>query len=378
MQIVRMNREKRHIYADNAATSPLSPKAYEAMVPYLVDEYGNASQPYVFSRKPKKALQEARAIIADCIGAFPEEIFFTSCGTESNNWVIQGAFRQGMHVVTSAIEHHSILRPCTLGDTTIIPVNNDGAVLLDYYSKAFVKDKHGLVSFMFANNEIGTIEPIGEFADVAHHNGWLFHTDAVQAVGHTAINVHEIGVDMLSSSAHKFNGPKGIGFLYKRRGLEWPSLLMGGSQEFGNRAGTENVSSIVGMATALQENIDSLQKNITHLQHLEDLLIKGLNDNKFSFCRNGSANHIAGNISLSFPAADGEALLHRLDLMGISVSTGSACDSKETQISHVLKAIHLDEQFAKGTIRISLGRWNNEDDIQCIIDSLKKILIRVC
>ena len=375
MQIVRMNREKRHIYADNAATSPLSPKAYEAMVPYLVDEYGNASQPYVFSRKPKKALQEARAIIADCIGAFPEEIFFTSCGTESNNWVIQGAFRQGMHVVTSAIEHHSILRPCTLGDTTIIPVNNDGAVLLDYYSKAFVKDKHGLVSFMFANNEIGTIEPIGEFADVAHHNGWLFHTDAVQAVGHTAINVHEIGVDMLSSSAHKFNGPKGIGFLYKRRGLEWPSLLMGGSQEFGNRAGTENVSSIVGMATALQENIDSLQKNITHLQHLEDLLIKGLNDNKLSFCRNGSAKHIAGNISLSFPDADGEALLHRLDLMGISVSTGSACDSKETQISHVLKAIHLDEQLAKGTIRISLGRWNNEDDIQCIIDSLKKILI---
>ena len=363
------------IYADNAATSPLSPKAYEAMVPYLVDEYGNASQPYVFSRKPKKALQEARAIIADCIGAFPEEIFFTSCGTESNNWVIQGAFRQGMHVVTSAIEHHSILRPCTLGDTTIIPVNNDGAVLLDYYSKAFVKDKHGLVSFMFANNEIGTIEPIGEFADVAHHNGWLFHTDAVQAVGHTAINVHEIGVDMLSSSAHKFNGPKGIGFLYKRRGLEWPSLLMGGSQEFGNRAGTENVSSIVGMATALQENIDSLQKNITHLQHLEDLLIKGLNDNKLSFCRNGSAKHIAGNISLSFPDADGEALLHRLDLMGISVSTGSACDSKETQISHVLKAIHLDEQLAKGTIRISLGRWNNEDDIQCIIDSLKKILI---
>ena len=197
----------------------------------------------------------------------------------------------------------------------------------------------------------------------------------MQAVGHTAINVHEIGVDMLSSSAHKFNGPKGIGFLYKRRGLEWPSLLMGGSQEFGNRAGTENVSSIVGMATALQENIDSLQKNITHLQHLEDLLIKGLNDNKLSFCRNGSAKHIAGNISLSFPDADGEALLHRLDLMGISVSTGSACDSKETQISHVLKAIHLDEQLAKGTIRISLGRWNNEDDIQCIIDSLKKILI---
>ena len=374
MQIVRMNQEKRHIYADNAATSPLSPKAYEAMLPYLVEGYGNASQPYAFSRKPKKALQEARAIIADCIGALPEEIFFTSCGTESNNWVIQGAFQQGMHVVTSAIEHHSILRPCTLGDTTIIPVNNDGVVFLDYYSKALVKDKRGIVSFMFANNEIGTIEPVGELADVAHHNGWLFHTDAVQAVGHTAINVHEIGVDMLSSSAHKFNGPKGIGFLYKRRGLEWPSLLLGGSQESGHRAGTENVPSIVGMATALQENIDSLQMNVTYLQHLEELLINGLKDKKISFIRNGSPNHIAGNISLSFPAADGEALLHRLDLMGISVSTGSACDSKETQISHVLKAINLNEAFAKGTIRVSLGHKNTEQDVQAIVAALLKII----
>ena len=369
-----MSQEKRYIYADNAATSPLSHKAYEAMVPFLVDEFGNASQPYAFARKPKKALQEARAVIADCIGALPEEIFFTSCGTESNNWVIQGAFRQNLRVVTSAIEHHSILRPCTLGDTTIVPVNSDGIVLRNEFSKALEKDECGLVSFMFANNEIGTIEPIGELADVAHHNGWFFHTDAVQAVGHTAINVHEIGVDMLSSSAHKFNGPKGIGFLYKRRGLEWPSLLLGGSQEFGHRAGTENVALIVGMAVALQENIDSLQENIIHIQNLEEQLLYGLKKNDIAFHRNGSPNHIVGNISLSFPDKDGEAILHRMDLMGINVSTGSACDSKETQISHVLKAIHLQEKFAKGTIRVSLGHMNTEEDICLIVNSLSKII----
>lgn len=371
-----MIREKKHIYADNAATTALSRKAYDAMQPYLLSEYGNASQPYAFSRNPKKALQEARASIADCIGAASEEIFFTSCGTESNNWVVQGAFRQGKHLVTSSIEHHSILRPCAAyGNTTFIPVSKEGIVIYDSYRAALDNNTPGLASIMFANNEIGTVEPIAELAELAHQKGWLFHTDAVQAVGHTPINVKELGIDLLSSSAHKFNGPKGIGFLYKKKGIELPSLLMGGSQEFGTRAGTENVPSVVGMATALQENIDSLQKNIRHLMHLEELLINGLKDNKISFCRNGATKHIAGNISLSFHAADGEALLHRLDLMGISVSTGSACDSKETQISHVLKAIHLDEQLAKGTIRISLGRWNYEEDIQYIIDSLKKILI---
>lgn len=369
-----MREEKRYIYADNAATSSLSPKAYKAMVPFFFDEYGNASQPYAFARRPKKALQEARAMIADCIGALPEEIFFTSCGTESNNWVVQGAFRKDMHIVTSAIEHHSILRPCSLGNSMIVPVDGDGIVLRDDFCKALKTDVCGLVSFMFANNEIGTIEPVGELADVAHHNGWLFHTDAVQAVGHTAINVHEIGVDMLSSSAHKFNGPKGIGFLYKRRGLEWPSLLLGGAQESGNRAGTENVALIVGMAVALQENIDSLQKNIIHIRNLEEQLLHGLEEKNISFHRNGSPNHIVGNISLSFPNEDGEAILHRMDLMGINVSTGSACNSKEMKISHVLEAINLEERLAKGTIRISLGHMNTAEDIDKIVICLNKIL----
>lgn len=372
-----MSKERRHIYADNAATSPLSRKAYEAMLPYLVNDYGNASQPYVFARKPQKALQEARAVIADCIGALPEEIFFTSGGTESNNWVIQGAYRQNKCVVTSAIEHHSILRPSVaLGNATIVSVSNDGIVCNDAYEEALGKSQEGLASIMFANNEIGTIEPIADLADKAHHHRWLFHTDAVQAVGHTPINVHELDVDLMSASAHKFNGPKGIGLLYKKKGIEWPSLLMGGSQEFSLRAGTENVASIVGMAVALQENVDSQQMNITHLQQLEGLLITGLKEAGISFCRNGSDNHLAGTISLSFPCIEGETLLHRLDLMDISVSTGSACDSIETQVSHVLKAIRLDEKLSKGTIRISLGRWNNEEEVQLIIDSLKKILIR--
>lgn len=368
-----MSQGMKQIYADNAATSPLSHKAYEAMVPFLIDEYGNASQPYAFARKTKKALREARATIADCIGALPEEIYFTSCGTESNNWVIQCAFRQKMNVVTSAIEHHSVLKPCNLGNTTIVPVNNNGVVLCDDFSKALVMDECGLASVMFANNEIGSIEPIEELADMAHHREWLFHTDAVQAVGHTPINVHELGIDMLSASAHKFNGPKGIGFLYIKKGLVWPSLLLGGSQEFNHRAGTENVASIVGMAVALLENVNSLESNINHISSLESQLLTGLKDANISFKRNGSFNHIAGNLSLSFPNNDGEAILHLLDLQGISISTGSACNSIDTQVSHVLKAIDLEERYAKGTIRISLGKSNTKDEIRSIINALKKI-----
>ena len=370
-----MNQERKHIYADYAATSPLSHKAYEAMLPYLLNDYGNASQPYAFARKPKKAIQEARATIADCIGALPEEIFFTSCGTESNNWAIQGAYRQDKYIVTSAIEHHSILSPSTtLGNATVVPVSGDGVVLDNCYENALREKQDGLASIMFSNNEIGTIEPIAELADMAHHHKWLFHTDAVQAVGHTPIDVHELGIDMLSASAHKFNGPKGIGFLYIKKGIEWPSLLLGGSQESNHRAGTENVASVVGMAVALSENVDSLESNVNHISSLELQLLMGLTDANISFKRNGCSKHIAGNLSLSFPEKDGEAILHRLDLLGISISTGSACDSKNTHISHVLYAIGLEERYAKGTIRISLGHQNTEQDVQTIIAALKRII----
>ena len=367
------------VYADNAATTRLSEKAYESMLPYLFNEYGNASQLYSFARLPKKTLREARETVAECIGALPEEIFFTSCGTESDNWVINGAARRNLPIVTSTIEHHAILRPCELAEEDgacvgYLPVSSDGVVSISEAERS-MEVPQGLLSVMFANNEIGTIQSISELAEVAHKRGWLFHTDAVQAVGHTPIDVHQMGIDMLSASAHKFNGPKGIGFLYIRKGIEWPSLINGGAQEFGRRAGTENVASIVGMAKALEENVSHMNENLEHLNRLENRLIEGLNEECVKYVRNGTEKHIVGNVSLSFPGYDGEVLLHRLDLKGICVSPGSACDSKNTQISHVLRAIGLDEILANGTIRISLGKYNTVADIDYMIDCIKSIVL---
>ena len=369
---------KEYVYADNAATTRLSNKAFESMLPYLQNEYGNASQLYSFARLPKKALKEARQVIANCIGAQPSEIFFTSCGTESDNWVINGAVQQHLPIVTSSIEHHAILRPCESAkrcgcSVSLLPVTKEGIVLSSSV-KEVVHSSCGLLSVMYANNEIGTIQPIKELATIAHENGWLMHTDAVQAIGHTRINVRELGVDMLSASAHKFNGPKGIGFLYIKEGVNWPALIKGGTQENGLRAGTENVASIVGMATALEENVISICENESYLAHLEEILISNLSRSGIAFYRNGAENHIKGNVSLSFPNRSGESIMHRLDLKGICVSTGSACDSKETQISHVLKAIGLEEMLAKGTIRISLSKYNTEQDMIKIVQVLVGIL----
>ena len=369
---------KEYVYADNAATTRLSNKAFESMLPYLQNEYGNASQLYSFARLPKKALKEARQVIANCIGAQPSEIFFTSCGTESDNWVINGAVQQHLPIVTSSIEHHAILRPCEAAkrcgcSVSLLPVTKEGIVLSSSV-KEVVHSSCGLLSVMYANNEIGTIQPIKELATIAHENGWLMHTDAVQAMGHTRINVRELSIDMLSASAHKFNGPKGIGFLYIKEGSDWPSLIKGGAQEKGLRAGTENVASIVGMATALEENVISICENESYLAHLEEILISNLSRSGIVFYRNGAENHIRGNVSLSFPNRSGESIMHRLDLKGICVSTGSACDSKETQISHVLKAIGLEEMLAKGTIRISLSKYNTEQDMIKIVQVLVGIL----
>lgn len=372
--------KKNLVYADNAATTQMSVKAVEAMNTYLSHEYANASQPYSFAREPKKALKQAREIIAKCIGAeFPEEIIFTSCGTESDNWVVENAMLQRRNIYTSPIEHHAILNSCAFAESLgtkvqYIPVDKTGTVRLSELRK-IIQDG-SLVSVMYANNEIGTIEPIKEIANIAHEHDCIFHTDAVQAVGHIPINVQEMGIDLLSASAHKFNGPKGVGFLYKRNNIILSPLIYGGSQESGLRAGTENVAEIVAMATALEENILQIVNNTQHIKQLENQLISMLTESDIKFQRNGAPNHIPGNISLSFPEADGEALLHRLDFSGICVSTGSACDSKKTQISHVLKAIELEERLAKGTIRISLGKNNTEDDVSQIVEALKKILVK--
>lgn len=373
---------KSHIYADNAATTKLSEKAMEAMLPWLTDEYGNASQSYAFSRKPKQALGEARAIIAECIGAAPEEIYFTSGGTESNNWVIRNAnLNNGKKsgIITSSIEHHAVLNACKFEEeyrgrkVQLLPVSKDALINPDDLIHA-VSPEDGLVSVMLANNEVGTIEPVKYLAEIAHEKGLLFHSDAVQAIGHIPVNVNELGVDFLSSSAHKFNGPKGIGFLYIKKGVTIPSLFSGGKQESGMRAGTENIAAIAGMAAALAENVEEMQVIQERISQLESLLLTKLDLLSVDYVRNGTPNHIPGNISLSFKENDGEAIMHRLDLMGISIATGSACDSKNTQISHVLKAMGMEDTSAKGTIRISLGRYNTTEDVSSIAAALQKVL----
>lgn len=372
---------KQFIYADNAATTKLDKEAFEAMVPWLTDEYGNASQPYSFARKSKKALAEARETIAKCINALPEEIYFTSGGTESDNWAIKGAAFSDVDkraTITSAIEHHAVLNACAAIERLGYPVtyllpDSEGTVLPEKLS-AVITNKTRLVSIMFSNNEIGTIEPIAELAETAHSNGAIFHTDAVQAIAHTPIDVKAMGIDMLSASAHKFNGPKGIGFLYIRKGIELRPFNDGGAQEFGMRAGTENIASIVGMARALEINCSALKDKAEYVLKLENILLEHLQESGLDFVRNGAKNHIPGNISLSFKNKDGEAILHRLDLMGICVSTGSACDSVNTQVSHVLQAINLPDEYAKGTIRISLNKDNAVEEAVAIADSITRIL----
>ena len=370
------------IYADNAATTRLDEDAFDAMKPFLLEDYGNPSQPYSFARVPKKTVQHARATIADCIGADPDEIFFTSGGTESDNWAIKssGFSNPKNHaIITSAFEHHAVLNSCAAIERLGYPVaymwpDRNGIVTAKILDKYITNQTH-LVSVMFANNEIGSIQPIGELCRIAHDHGALFHTDAVQAVGHIPINVHELGVDMLSASAHKFNGPKGVGFLYVRKGIDIHSHNDGGSQERGMRAGTENVAGIVGMAVALKKNCDQMVDTTQKLLMMEQILIDSLTEHNINFIRNGSADHhLPGLISLSFPGFEGEALLHRFDLMGICIATGAACDSKETQISHVLQAIGLDENIARGTIRISFGRNNDSSDAETIAKSIIKII----
>lgn len=372
---------KQHIYADNAATTKLDKAAFEAMTPWLVEAYGNASQPYAFARKPKKALADARATIAECIGALPEEIYFTSGGTESDNWVVKGsAFSdpEKKKMITSAFEHHAVLHSCAAIEHLGYPVTYMQPLEEGYITPEILENNitgnTRLVSVMLANNEIGSIQPVRELCKVAHAHGALFHTDAVQAVGHIKINVRDLGVDFLSASAHKFNGPKGIGFLYIRNGVKLSSYLDGGAQENAHRAGTENTAAIVGMATALKVNCDLLKQNQQHISALEKKLISRLDEAGVVYKYNGGNHKLPGLLSLSFPGKDGESILHRMDLMGISISTGSACDSVKTEISHVLQAIRLNEDYARGTIRISLGKYNTEDEIERMVVSIIKIV----
>lgn len=373
---------KQIIYADNAATTKMDEDIAKEMMASLREQYANPSSLYSDARKSRHQVESARKKIADCIGAKEDEVFFTSGGTESDNWAIKGrAFcypNQKKRIITSQIEHHAILRSCefleNIGyEVVYLPVDDKGRVAPESLEAAINEDTI-LVSVMLANNEIGTIEPIHELAEIAHRHQVPFHTDAVQAVGHIPVSVDELGVDLLSASGHKFNSPKGIGFLYVRKGMQILPLHHGGAQESNMRGGTEDVALIVAMAAALERNNIEIEQNHEHLLQLENVIIRNLDVAGIDYIRNGEAPRIPGNISLSFRNFSGEMILHRLDLKGIFVSTGSACNSKETEISHVLQAIHLPEEYAKGTIRISLGKMNTIEEAETIAEELLTIV----
>ncbi len=372
---------KTSIYADHAATTALSQTAKEAMEPFLQAAYGNPSTLYSLAQDPRKAVAHSRKVIAAAIHADPSEIFFTSGGTEADNWALKGtAFQheRGKSMITSAIEHHAILNSCATLEkigysVDTLPVDEEGIVNANALSAALT-DNAVLVSVMLANNEIGTIEPITELAHIAHQAGVLFHTDAVQAIGHIPVNVNVLQVDMLSASAHKFNGPKGVGFLYVRNGVHLVPLLDGGGQERGMRAGTENVAGVVGMAAALQEHMEHLTQETEYLNELSSRLIDQLKLKGLDFRMNGGHSRIPGSLSLSFKGADGEMLLHRLDLMGTAVATGSACNSKDTVLSHVIRAISVPQEYAYGTIRVTLGTDNTPEQMDRIAQQIATIL----
>lgn len=369
------------IYADNAATTKVDKSAYDKMYPFVMEEFGNASQLYSMAKKPRVALEEARQIIAKCISAEPNEIYFTSGGTESDNWVIKSILwkqSERNKIVTSLFEHHAVLNACSALEKLSYSVSYVRPTSEGYVTPNALRDElngqTALVSIMYANNEIGTIQPIKELCKIAHEAGAVFHTDAVQAVGHEEINVKDLNVDFLSASGHKFNAVKGTGFLYIKSGTKIEPFQDGGQQERGMRAGTENVAGIVCMAYALKRNCEFLEKNRKHIKRLENIVLCGLNERGIEYRRNGGNETLPGLLSLSFPGEDGEAILRRMDMMGICISTGSACNSKTVEMSHVLRAISLSEELAFGTIRISLGKNNTEDEAVKIVDAIAKIM----
>ena len=372
---------KHFIYADNAATTKLDKDAFNAMLPWLQEEYGNASQPYSFARKPKKALMEARTLIAECIGAQPDEIYFTSGGTESDNWAIKGIAEKGKkhHTIATQIEHHAILNACRRLEhfgfqVDYLPVDKQGVVSCEDLVK-FIKGNTELISVMMVNNEIGTIEPIKEIGEIAHRHGILFHTDAVQAFGQIPIHVDEMNIDMLSASGHKFNGPKGIGFLYIKKGLKLKSFIHGGQQERGRRAGTENVPGIVGIAKACEIAMAEMEERMKKETELRDYLIERiLKEIPYTRLNGHSKKRLPNNVNISFQFVEGESILIMLDMAGICASSGSACTSGSVDPSHVLLAIGLPHEIAHGSLRLTIGYENTKEEMDAVVDNLKRII----
>ena len=374
---------KMNIYADNAATTKMSRTAIDTMVRCMEEEYGNPSSLYVLGQRAKELIEEARAKIAGVIGADPREIIFTSGGSEADNQAILSAAAFGAaagkkHIISTAFEHHAVLH--TLNkleregfEITLLDVHSNGIVHPEDVEAAIRADTC-LVTIMYANNEIGTIQPIREIGEICRARGVVFHTDAVQAVGHLPIDVREQKIDMLSASAHKFHGPKGIGFLYARRGVRLKNLIEGGAQERGKRAGTENTAAIAAMAAALEEISGKMEENKAHLVPLRDRLIAGLREIPHSALNGDEVNRLPGNVNFCFEGIEGESLLLLLDDRGICASSGSACTSGSLDPSHVLLAIGRVHDVAHGSLRLTLGEDSNEEEVDYLIRNVKEVV----
>lgn len=376
------------IYADNAATTRISDSVFEKMLPFLRDQYGNASSQYSLGITAKRAIELARQQFAAAIGAAASEITFTSGGSEANSWVIRGvaeAFRnESMHVITSSIEHHSVLNACLALEqggieVTYLPVNSKGMLEITDIVAA-IKPSTKLVSIMLANNEIGTLQPVTEIGRLLRGKDILFHTDAVQAVGHIPVEVSRLGVDFLTASAHKFNGAKGTGILYKRSGINLSPLVFGGEQEWGLRAGTENVAGIVSAGYAIEESVSVMAEESKRLRAMITATVEGIKQRIPSVRVNGESDcRLSGTVNLGFDGISGESLMHLLALKGICVSTSSACTAGKDDPSHVLLALGQTEHQAKSAIRISYGKDNTADEVETIVgaicDAYSKIMV---
>ena len=373
------------IYADNAATTPVSPEVISAMAPTFEVAWGNPSSLHAKGREAKALLDDARSRIAKVLGCEAGEIYFTSCGTESDNWAIKGAAMRmkakgRTHIVTSAIEHHAVLNTCAALErqgftVTYVGVDEDGVVKLDEL-RAAVTDNTALVAIMYANNEVGTIEPIAEIAEIAHEHGALMFTDAVQAVGAVDINLSELKVDMLALSGHKLHAPKGIGALYIRKGVAIPNLIDGGGQERRKRGGTENLPYIVGLAKALEIAQERL-KDLPRVAKMRDRLIESLEKIPYAKLNGHRTNRLPGNVNIGFEFIEGESLLLWLDISGICASTGSACSSASLEASHVLLAMGVPHEKAHGSLRLSISHDNTDEEIDYIIDTVPKVVERL-
>lgn len=374
------------IYLDNAATTKVADSVVDAMLPYFKEYYGNASSIYQLGAKSKEALDESREYIAGTLGAKTNEIYFTAGGSESDNWAIKATAdayaRKGKHIITSAIEHHAVLHTCEYlekhgYEVTYVGVDENGVIKLDEL-KAAIRPDTILISVMFANNEIGTIQPIKEIGEIAKEHDILFHTDAVQAYAQVPINVDEMHIDMLSASGHKLNGPKGIGFLYIKKGIKIRSFVHGGQQERGRRAGTENIPGIVGLAAAAKRSFSMLEEKMQKEIELRDYLISRI-EAEIPYCRlNGDRKkRLPNNVNFSFQFIEGESMLILLDSKGIAASSGSACTSGSLDPSHVLLAIGLPHEIAHGSLRLTLSEENTKEEMDYVVEQLTAILERL-